>query len=301
MSRWRQPLLVIVGIVAGFWGIRRIARHQALARQPDWFAQKVILITGASRGIGYAMAIALARRGAYLVLGARSVERLAQVERECRDAHPACQVLTLPLDVADVAALDSFVQAAIDRFGRIDVLINNAGVSQRSSFDVAALDAIDAVMNINLRAAMRLTRLVLPAMLQAQSGTIVNIASFMGRYGFPFAVIYSTSKAGLIGFGEALRRELHRTPIRVVTINPGFTRTDMIDEIEDMLAKSPLYVAPTEVVVARTLEAIVLGEPEVTIGWFETAVGWTSHLAPRLADEMFWQVAPSKLEATSRE
>lgn len=184
---------------------------------------KVVWITGASSGIGAALAVRLAQRGARLLLSARRAGRLEQV----RDRCGAAQVAVLPMDIADTAAAPARVREAAALFGRIDVLINNAGVSQRSLFAETEPAVIGRLLEADLLAPILLTHAVLPLLIEQKSGHLVFVSSLAGKIGAPLRTAYCAAKHGLCGFADSLRAELWRHGIGVTVAVPGFVRTEI--------------------------------------------------------------------------
>ncbi|MGY2893077.1 SDR family NAD(P)-dependent oxidoreductase [Deinococcus sp. UYEF24] len=205
----------------------------------------VVLLTGASSGIGEATARHLAGLGYALVLTARRAELLGRLANELDPG--GTHILTVAADVSDQQSRERLVQAALERFGRIDVLINNAGISIAKGHWWDDPDPL-RVLGVNLLAPIELTRLVLPAMLERGSGNVVNIGSVAGRVATHG--MYSASKFGLRGFSLSLRRELLPTGIGVSMVSPGFIRTPMNAE-----TRLPM---PGPEVVARAVAAVLL-------------------------------------------
>ncbi len=190
-----------------------------------------MLLTGASRGIGQAIALALAREQATVVGVARSKERLNQIENKIKAI--AGKGAVVPFDIRNTTELPLLVQEVRERVGPIDILINNAGVEKYRAFQDYSLEDIQTILATNLIAAMELARLVLPSMVRTRSGHLVNIASLAGKKGAPFNSIYSASKAGLIMWTDALRQELKGTGVAVSLISPGYVQAGIF-------AKPPL-------------------------------------------------------------
>jgi len=186
--------------------------------------EKTIWITGASSGIGRALAVNLSLRGARLILSARSEERLEDCRRQCMNQE---QHVVLPLDLADPASLQEASLQALEKCGSIDILINNGGISQRSLAVDTRLDIDRRIMEVNFFGTIILTKLVLPSMLSRKSGHIVVISSVMGKLGTPYRTAYAASKHALQGFFDSLRAELWDQGIRVTMICPGFVRTNI--------------------------------------------------------------------------
>lgn len=282
-------LLLIFGLVTGILIVARLIRWLRLIARAGYFTGKVVLITGASRGIGRALAHAFAARGARLVLAARNQDQLNTVADECRSINPHIEILIVPTDVTDEAQRENLVRAAIERFGQIDILVNNAGIRQGGALLEQSREAIRLHIEANLMSAVWLTYQVLPHMISRGQGYIVNIASAAGRHTEPYFIAYGVSKHGLIGFGEGLRREMAAKGIRALTVNPGFTGTEMTSQIGPVYRRMGFAMIPPERIARRTLEGILLRKPEVNIGWLEAFGGYASVLAPRIAD-LYWRL-----------
>ncbi len=191
-------------------------------------SSQTVWITGASSGIGEALALRYAREGASLALSARRKDELERVAGLCRDAGlPADQVLVLPLDVTDWESLPAAVQAVLDTFGAIDLLVNNAGVSQRSLCKDTDMAVYQKLMDVDVMGQIALTKAVLPHMLERGSGHLAVTASVAGKVGVPQRTGYCAAKHAVMGFFDALRAEVEGRGINVSTIVPGFIRTDI--------------------------------------------------------------------------
>jgi short-subunit dehydrogenase len=186
---------------------------------------KAIIITGASSGIGAATARRLARDGMHLTLAARRLEKLEQVAADVK--FLGGEALVIQTDVRQHSDILRMVEATMNRWGSIDVLFNNAGiVHDRFLLKVNPEDIRDEI-NINLTAMIECAQAVLPAMLDQKSGHIVNITSMMGMVALPRNSIYSATRFGVVGFSDALRRELRGTGIQVSVFCPGYTPTEL--------------------------------------------------------------------------
>jgi len=187
------------------------------------FADKTVWITGASSGIGKALAKAFAAKGAHIILSGRRTEALEKVADEI-----ATDSLILPFETTDYDALPAKVEKACDWKGKVDILANNAGISQRSVALETHPDVHHKIVNVDLLAPIWLTQLLLPNMIDAGGGHIVGISSVAGRVGVPLRTAYCAAKHGLIGYMDALRAEteqLHN--VRVTNILPGSIRTNV--------------------------------------------------------------------------
>ena len=185
---------------------------------------KVVIITGGSSGIGRALAVAFAQKGAKVVVTGRNEERLNEVGQEL-DALNAPN-LCLKLDVANEADNKQLVKETLHAFDKIDILINNAGISMRALFEEIKLDVFEKVMNINFNGTLYATKYCLPHILDAK-GSIVGISSINGYRGTPARTAYTASKYAMNGFFEALRTEVMHRGVHVLVACPGFTGTNI--------------------------------------------------------------------------
>jgi short-subunit dehydrogenase len=183
-------------------------------------AERVAIVTGASRGLGHYCARSLAAEGMKLVLAARSREELESTAAGLRDT--GASAVAVPTDVTDRNDLRALVARATDEFGAIDVLVNNAGSVTVYPYDQLDVDDIERVIDLNLTSAMVLTRLCLPGMLERRRGHIVNMSSVAGLFGAPFDEVYAATKAGLIGFTQSLRAEFRARGVSASAICPGY-------------------------------------------------------------------------------
>jgi short-subunit dehydrogenase len=202
-------------------------------------AGKQVLITGASSGVGAALARALAKEGAIVGLIARRRERLAAVLADCQKDSPESAMWVA--DLADSASVGPLAVEAWDALGGIDVLVNNAALPKRRA--VAALDPseVETVMRVNFFAPMRLTLAVLPRMLSRAAGMIVNVSSVGGRLGIIHESAYCASKFALCGWSEPMAVDLHGTGISVKLIEPGPVDTEIWDQPDN---DDPIYDGP---------------------------------------------------------
>jgi len=230
-------------------------------------APLTILITGASAGIGRITCERLAKQKHQFILAARSADKLAELESQLRIM--GVESLSVPTDVSDPSALERLVAAAMQRFGRIDVLVNNAGVECFAPFDSLPVDQILQTIETNLTGAILLTRLVVPVMRQQGFGRIINISSIAGKHGPAYGAVYGATKAGLIAFTQALRGELAPAGIFSTVICPGFaTRGGIYDEIVKATGKkTPALLGGTtaEAVAAAIEKAIRTAPPEMIL------------------------------------
>ena len=183
-------------------------------------------MTGAGRGIGRAISLLLSRAGSCVVLAARSESELRGVDEEIR--KESGEALVLPTDLTRDEEMERLVNRTLENWGSIDYLINNAGWGRHSPVTKARVEDWDRTFQVNLRAPMVLSRLVLPTLIEKREGAIVNIGSISGKAGQANTAAYSASKAGLIGFSESLYEEVREFGIKVAVILPGFVDTPLI-------------------------------------------------------------------------
>ena len=211
---------------------------------------QVALVTGASRGIGRATAIALASEGANVVINyASSKDAAEQVVAEIAAAGGSA--IALPGDVSKAEQVDALVEAVMEKWGRIDVLVNNAGITRDTLLLRMKPEDWQAVIDLNLTGVFLCTRAVSKIMLKQKSGRIVNITSVAGQMGNPGQANYSAAKAGVIGFTKTVAKELSMRGITVNAVAPGFIATDMTADLkaDEILKFIPLgrYGKPEEV------------------------------------------------------
>lgn len=199
---------------------------------------KTVIITGASSGIGEATALRLARNGAAVVLGARRVERLSALA--ARIETEGGRVSALPCDVTNRADLERIAAHAIDRFGSIDALLNNAGVMPISRLDVYDVDGWDRTIDTNIKGVLYAIAAVLPQMKKQRSGHIISIASVAGHKVNGGSAVYAATKHSVRVISEALRQEVTRDGIRVTIVSPGATQSELFEKIVDPASQKRL-------------------------------------------------------------
>ncbi|QND63364.1 SDR family oxidoreductase [Mesorhizobium loti] len=198
-----------------------------MTNSPNSSASKVVLITGASSGIGEATARHLAASSHRIVLGARRTDRIAAIARDIEQAGG--QAFSRELDVTDLDSVKAFAAAAHERHGRIDVLVNNAGVMPLSFMAELRVDDWNRMIDVNLRGVLNGIAAVLPIMSEQKSGHIINVASVSGHRVDPTAAVYSATKFAVRALSEGLRQESR--DLRVTVVSPGLTRTELFDGI----------------------------------------------------------------------
>ncbi|HEX8733570.1 MAG TPA: SDR family oxidoreductase [Ktedonobacterales bacterium] len=185
---------------------------------------QVALITGASSGIGAAIARRFLREGADLVVVARRLERLALLAHEAEERGRACRFVIG--DVREENTADRAIQAALEHFGKLDILVNNAGVGVYKSLEETSPDDYDTMMDSNMRSTFLFTRYAVPVLTRQGSGVIINVSSMAGVMGFPGEAVYCATKFAQVGFTQALDRELRPRGIKVGVLCPGGVKTE---------------------------------------------------------------------------
>ena len=225
---------------------------------------KTIVITGGSSGMGAAAARHLAREGANVVVAARRVERLDAFVAEI--AQAGGQAVAVAADVAQREDLQKLVDVAVKQYGRIDVLINNAGLMPLSPLERLKLDEWDRMIDVNLRGVLHGIAAALPYMKQQRSGQIINTASVAGHKVFPTAAVYCATKFAVRALSEGLRQEVKPYNIRTTVVSPGAVSTELLDHIsdDDVRAANQDYVGKVGISAesfARVV-AFAIGQPE---------------------------------------
>ena len=241
---------------------------------PKSYKDKVVWITGASSGIGAALASAFAARGATLVLSARRRDRLEGVRIAC--AQPERHRI-LPLDLTEAAAIPTAADSVLNQQGRVDILVNNGGITQRSLAKDTRMEVDRCIMETNYFGAVALTKEVLPSMLARRSGDIVVVSSLIGHFSTPLRSAYAASKHALHGFFDALRAEVYADGLHVMLVCPGFVRTEI--SLQALTANGTPYasmdasqaegLAP-EKCAAQILAGLDRRKEEIVVGGKET-------------------------------
>jgi NADP-dependent 3-hydroxy acid dehydrogenase YdfG len=202
---------------------------------------KVAIVTGASSGIGYATSLALSKAGLRVAVGARRMERLQDLEEQIVKNHEVGKgmeeediFIQRKLDVTSKSDCDSFVDAIIKKWGRVDILINNAGLMPLSYFKNRKIEEWEQMIDVNIKGVLYCTSAVIPHMLDKKSGHIVNLSSVAGRIVFAGGSVYCATKHAITAFSEGLRKELSpEYKIRVTCIEPGAVSTELLETITD--------------------------------------------------------------------
>ncbi len=292
LRRLAGPAAVLLA-GAALAGTTRILARALRRRPPLQFRDRVAVITGGSRGLGLLMARELAAEGARIAILARDPAELDLARRELA-AIGGLRVLALPCDVGNEDEVRWAIDAAAERFGRLDILINNAGIIQVGPLEHMTVEDFEEAMRVHFWGPLHATLAALPHLRKRETGRIVNISSIGGRIAVPHLVPYSASKFALAGLSDGLRTELAKERIYVTTVCPGLMRTGSHvnarfkgkrDEefawfaIGDSL---PLTSMAGKRAARRILEACRYGEPALTLTWQAKAATAANAVAPNL-------------------
>lgn len=255
------------------------------------FKNKVVWVTGASSGIGEALVKAFAAEGARLVLSSRRIDELQRVKASSGLSEDNC--IIVPLDLANTSNIDDLTQRVISKFQRIDILVNNGGLSQRALTKDTSIDIDRKIMEVNFFGTVALTKSVLPVMLKQKSGNIVVISSIAGKFGFYFRSAYSASKHALHGFFESLRMEVFNDNVKVLIACPGKINTNISvnaltgdggkhNKMDESTAKG----VSAEECATQILNGIKNNKEEIYIGGKELRAVWIKRLFPKLFSKL---------------
>lgn len=254
------------------------------------FRDKNIWITGASSGIGEALAYELSNRGANLILSSRRKEALMEVKNNCKTPS---KVHIITLDLAETDQLSGKAREALSIFGHIDYLFNNGGISQRSKAIDTKIEVIRKVMEINFFGSVALTKAVLPSMIERQSGHIVVTSSVMGKFGTRLRSSYAASKHALHGYFDSLRQEHYGDNIHISLVCPGYIKTNVTKNAlegdgskHNKMGKGQENGMPAEEFAKKLIPKILSEKEEIYIGGKEIWGVYLKRFFPRLLNRM---------------
>ena len=260
----------------------------------NYFNNKVVVVTGASSGIGEALAREFARRGARVVLGARSVDKLEQITAEIRSAGG--EAICTAVDVTDEQQCKSLIDTAVGAYGGVDVLICNAGLSMRALFDDVELSVLHRLMDVNFWGTVNCTKYALP-WLQRSRGSLVGISSVAGLHGLPGRTGYSASKYAMTGFLETVRIENLRKGLHVMVACPGFTASNVRfaaltadGSCQGETPRNESKMMSAEEVACIVARGIERRKRLCLMEWEGRATHFIKKFAPAFLDRMFYKV-----------
>jgi short-subunit dehydrogenase len=253
---------------------------------------RVAIITGASSGIGRETALAFARAGVQTALAARREDKLEEVAQTINALGG--ETLVVPTDISQPAQVQHLVQATLDRFGRIDVLVNNAGFGLLASVEETSIEDMQRIMEVNFMGAFYAMKAVLPVMRQQGRGHIINVASIVGKRAVPYSGAYCATKFALVGFSETLRIELAGSGIDVSVVCPIWTETEFFDTMKNVQQRQlkPVGPAQSAAAVARAIvDCVRHPRPEVMPFRPARLLAVANAIAPGLIDRGMRQLA----------
>ncbi|HOZ29390.1 MAG TPA: SDR family oxidoreductase [Bacteroidales bacterium] len=261
------------------------------------FLNKTIWITGASSGIGEACAYLFAKENANLILTALEENKLSEVQQKCLEIGGKCEIL--PYDLSKIDEIDKLVERALSFFGGIDIMYNNAGISQRGKASDTLFSVDKKIMDVNFFAPVKITKLLIPKMIKNGGGTIAVTTSISGKFGFPLRSAYSSSKFALYGFFETVHAEYYDNNIRVVFICPGRVKTNISFYALEKDGKQHSKMddgqaggISTNAAAKKIVKAIKKQKPEVLIGGKELLMVHIKRLLPRLSRKLVRSIKP---------
>ncbi len=259
--------------------------------------QKVVVVTGATSGIGAASCVEFAKRGASIVLVARRQDKLEEMEKTMSGF--GIKTLACKCDVSEKTQVQKMGQQTLDKFGRIDVLVNNAGFAIYGPVSELTIEQIEAQMNTNYFGMVYCTKYFLPKMLEQNSGHIVNVASVAASFGLPGIASYCASKSAMLGFSEGLRHELHGTKVGVTVVSPIMVKTNFFDHAS--LKKIPKY-SPTALSAQTVAKAVVSAATssrlEIIVPSVVRGAVWAKHTFPFIINPIIGNAFRRRIEKT---
>lgn len=243
--------------------LRQTTEQPRLSRMLPELRNTNAILTGASHGIGPTIGRVLAQAGVNLVLAARSGDELERVAAQLMPL--GVKAVAIPVDLAQGGDCDRLVRAAEEALGPIDILVNNAGIGGGGSFIALEPTQIERVIALNLEAPLRLTRSLLPGMVERERGHIVSVASLGGKVGFPYSGVYGATKAGLLTWNTALHVELTGTGVSASAVTPGYVSDVGMHAIKKRRAPWYLGEVKPEAVAQAVLRVLRTGELEVVV------------------------------------
>ena len=256
------------------------------------FKEYVVVVTGASSGIGKALSLQLADEGAFLSLAARDSKRLDSLVGECQKRGGSA--IAVPTDVADEGQCQNLIEQTIQKFGRIDMLVNNAGFSVASKFDeLSSLELHKRVMDVNFNGIVHCTYYALPH-LRASCGRVVNVCSLGGKFAIPYNTSYIASKYAVTGFSDSLRMELRKSGVSVTVIFPYWVITEFHERLLDKngrpRGKKGRAIYTEKMMTAEQCAQIIIDAAKKrkreVVMWPGPLVCWMKLIAPRLLDKV---------------
>lgn len=264
-----------------------------------YYQNKICWITGASSGIGEAIAYELAKHGARLILSARSEAKLSEVAKECLE-YGAKETFVLPIDLGNPTGIESSFKSFQEKYTHLDLLINNGGISQRAVAAETNFEVERNIMEVNYFGTIYLTKLVMPILINQKSGQLAVTSSIAGKFGFPLRTSYSASKHAVQGYFESLRTELLPYNIGVNIIIPGRVRTEISKHALDgkgsateIMDKGLDEGISPEIAARKIVSGLVKGKKEILVGGKELLMVYIRRYMPWLFYKIVSRISPT--------
>lgn len=262
-------------------------QHLQQRQRGSQYQDKVIVITGASTGIGRQVAVDFANRGVKAVaIVARNRDRLDKVASEIKDC---CDCLAIECDVGNKAQVLSMAQNVLEKFGNIDVLVNNAGIGILGKVQDQTLEEIESITYTNYLGMIYCTKAFLPSMLEARIGHIVNVASLAASFGIPGLAAYCGSKFAVLGFSESLSHELHGSGVNITVVSPIGVRTNFFDHpsFKNSNMRNRKYSSLDVTTVSKAvIKASTSSRIEIVVPFFMCGAVWLKHTLPYIVNPL---------------
>lgn len=261
-----------------------------MTEQPTKTSSRVILITGASAGLGYEMALAFARRGDRVAATARREDRLQQLTAAAQSLPG--EILPIAADVTSAADMQRAVDSLMEKWGRLDVVIANAGIGQRGTVADSAWDDLEVVLRTNLDGVLHTVRAAIPALRKGGSGQIITISSVVALAPTPYAAIYAVSKAGVNALARAMRAELWQDNIWVTNVLLGQTHTEFAQVRRGQPGKvaNKLPTMTAEYAASRIMQEVGRKHRTVTLRWLDHVINFVGVFFPPVMDRILERV-----------
>ena len=262
------------------------------------FKDKIIWITGASSGIGEALALEWSGYKPQLILSGRNLEKLEEVKNKCESKGAKCVII--PLDLTKKESIEEAADKVLSKFQKVDVLVNNGGISQRSTSIETPIEVDRTIMETNFFGAVTLTKAVLPVMVRNSGGHIVVISSIVGKFGFPLRTAYAASKHALQGYFEALRSEMSPDNIKITIVSPGriytnisFNAIDKDGAKHGVMDSGQAKGMPADKCARKIIKAVKVYRKEILVGKGETIMVYIRKYLPWLFYKLASKVKPT--------
>ncbi|GIW22880.1 MAG: ketoacyl reductase [Candidatus Sericytochromatia bacterium] len=263
----KNKLIIFSYAIPLFIISRKIYKLLKRESERNKLKDSVVIITGASEGIGKELAIEFAKQGSKIVLASRSIDKLQKVENQLKEKYVNCEAISVPTDVSRKEDCINLIETTLEKFNKIDILINNAGIVTYDYFYNTSDEEIKKIMDVNYWGVIHCTKAVLPYMMKNKKGRIVNISSFVGKRAMPGMLAYSSSKFAIQAIGEGLRAELRKYGIKVTTICPTATKTELLSNALSKRVKFSQNIGMSANRVAKeTINAMLENKREHIIG-----------------------------------